>query len=353
MELGHHVGWWTLSQQFTLHKVHVGGYVREEAMIPLAEVVESWLTGGGTEEAVLGALPVAGKEELTLAALGGQAVLLGGTKLLFALAVHHLGQRLRTDITQLVFGKDEVVAGIEIAVVLHHSGMATGFGQGADAWLLTNPIGQGGVEQLDKVLTHILSHPFIEDGAKEMAPLFGGDGEIGQGDVVLIGRTGQVTSIGMGQDTLYDGRELDEAALYLLKKVVEVEGIIGIEVIHHSQYIPLHPMLIEQSNSPHHLLKRGQSLLVAAVLIMKLLRTINRDTHQPVILFKEAAPLIGEQRTVGLDGVVDGAAGCILLLQLHHPFVKREGTHQRLTAMPGKEHLRHGLRLNVLLNETF
>ena len=349
----HHVGWRTLGQQLALHEVHVGGHVGKETVIPLAEVIEPGFAGGRMTEAVLGAFAVAGKEKLALAALRGKAVALHGTKLLLPLAVHHLRQCMGADVAQLVLGEDEVVAGIDVAVVLHYAGMAAGLGQGTHAGLLAHPVGQGGVEELDEIFAHVMPYPLVEEGAEKFTPLRGGDRKIGQGNLLAISRRSQVTPIGMRKDALHDGGKLDVAATYLLEEVVEVERIVGIEVVDHGQGIPLHPVLVEQCDAPHHLLERRHPLLVATVLVVKLLRSIYRDPHEPVVLLKEAAPLVSEQCAVGLQGVVDGAATGILALQLHHPLVEGERPHQRLAAVPGEEHLRHGLRLDVLLDEAF
>ena len=67
---------------------------------------------------------------------------------------------------------------------------------------------------------------------------------------------------------------------------------------------------------------------VLAVFIMKLLQTVDRDTHKPVILAEEATPLIREHCAVRLNAVVDSAPSGILALQLHRLFVERKWAHE-------------------------
>ena len=98
-------------------------------------------------------------------------------ELLLFRRVHHGGERLGVDVAEVVFRKHEVVAGVDIAVELHHARVTTLPGQGAYPRLLADPVGQGGVEQLDKQFTHVLLDPLVEDGAKELTPFPGGDSE--------------------------------------------------------------------------------------------------------------------------------------------------------------------------------
>ena len=110
-------------------------------------------------------------------------------------------------------------------------------------------------------------------------------------------------------------------------------------------------MLFQKIDALHYLAKRRRAHFVAPVLVVKLLRAVDRYAHQPVVITEKAAPLVVEQCAVGLDGVVDDAAGGIFFLKLDHPLVERQRTHQRLAPMPAEKHLRSGLRLDVHTDE--
>ena len=60
-----------------------------------------------------------GKLHVALLALAGQRSMLQPAECLLLLAVKHVDERLLPDVSQLVFRKDEVVAGIHIAVVFN------------------------------------------------------------------------------------------------------------------------------------------------------------------------------------------------------------------------------------------
>ena len=107
---GHDVGGGAAGFQLVGHEVHVGGHVREVAAVALAEVVQAGLAVGGDGEAVFRAFAVAGEEVAAVTALPGKCGVLVGTEALLPLAEHHLDQRMRADVAELIFRKHEVVA---------------------------------------------------------------------------------------------------------------------------------------------------------------------------------------------------------------------------------------------------
>lgn len=84
---------------------------------------------------------------------------------------------------------------------------------------------------------------------------------------------------------------------------------------------------------------------------MELLWAVNGDANEPMVLREEIAPLIRQQRAVGLDDIGYLPSARVFALQLKRFFVERQWPHQRLAPMPGKQHLRHGLGFNVLTRE--
>ena len=174
-------------KQLIAHVVHIGRDMGKELVIALAQVVQTRLAVGCPGNAVLRALAIAGKEIGTTQALHGQAVELALPEGLLARAEHHGRERLGTDIAKPILWVDKVVAGIDIAIMLHHPGMSATAGHRADAWRYTHPIGQGGIEELDEVASHVVPHPLVEDSAVEAAPLLRTDGVVGQLSLHLFG----------------------------------------------------------------------------------------------------------------------------------------------------------------------
>ena len=105
----------------------------EELMIALAEIVQARFSLGCDGKSVLGAFSVAGKEEFAFLALFGKGALLVLTEGLLAFAIHHFHERLLVQISELEFGEDEMVARIDIAIVLDDQRIATRLAHRADA----------------------------------------------------------------------------------------------------------------------------------------------------------------------------------------------------------------------------
>ena len=143
----------------------------EEHAVTFAQVVLSGVAVTVFYETVLGALAVARKQPFALAALFGQRLAFQFAEPLLLVAIQHLGDGLLAYVAKTIFGKHEMVARVDIAVKLHHAGMPTGPGKGAYPWLLPHPVGQGGVEQLDEVVSYILFKPFVEQGTSKCSPL--------------------------------------------------------------------------------------------------------------------------------------------------------------------------------------
>ena len=138
----HNVCWWTLSEQFVFHEIHIRDYMLEKAVITFTKIVQTKLSILCLAKTILRALSVASEQKLTLPALLRQRVVFGLSETLLLIAVHHLHQGIGGDIPQLVLWKHEMVACIYITIVLHYAGMATGLGQRTDARLLSHPISE-------------------------------------------------------------------------------------------------------------------------------------------------------------------------------------------------------------------
>ena len=285
-----------------------------------------------------------------LAALLWQLLVLQPREGLLLRAIHHFVERLVVEIAQPMLGKHEMVARIHIAVILHHARMAAFLGQRADTRRHAHPVGQSGIEKLNEIVAHIMVHPRIEQLAKKVPPLLRRNREIGRRAAHLCASC-QREAVVTRHHALHHGRELDVVAADGFKKIVESQRFFGIEMVDHGQRVPFHPMLVEQTNAAHHLPKRGSPGSRAPIGIVEILPAIDGYAHQKVIFFEKLAPFIGQQRAIGLNGIVDLSPLRITLLQRQRPPIKRDGAHQRLAAMPGEKDLRRELRLDILLDE--
>lgn len=340
-------------EEFLAHIIHIRCYVVEELAEGGTEVVEMRMTVGGVAEAVLRAAAVAGKEPRALEALGRKGIALGLSEGTLARAVHHRCDAVCVDIAQTIVGENEMIAGIDVAIELHDGGMTAGLRHGANARLLAHPARQRGIKELHENLADIMAHPFIEHRAEETSVLFGRHGEGREGTFAAFGDRGEVTTVVVRTESLNDRGKLDVARAYIFIEMVDLQGIVGIIVVDDTHGIPLHAMLLQETDAAHNLLERGLFSSRTTVFVVKLLRSVDADTDKEVVLAKELAPLVGEQGAIGLQAVVDEATVGVLTLELEGTLIETDGTHQRLAAMPGEENLRLGLRLDVLPDECF
>ena len=95
--------------------------------------------------------------------------------------------------------------------------------------------------------------------------------------------------------------------------------------------------------------KVGLAALVDAVRVVQRGRSVDADPDEELVLGEQLAPLVGEQRAVGLDGVLHGLVGPAVLLDEGQGAAEEVDAHQRrLAALPRDRDLRAGLRLEQL-----
>ena len=240
----HHIGRGTVVLQFVSHEIHVGGYVLEEAVIAEAEVVETGVAVAVAYEAVFGALAVAREKVVAFFALLWQHTAFHLGKFVLLGRIHHFGDGLVAKVAEQMFGIYEVVARIHVAIVLHNAGVAALFGENAHSGGFAHPVSEGCVEKLNVVFTHIVPHPLVEDGAKEIAPLLWCDREIDKFAAFLHAGC-EMESVGTFHVALHNGLELNVVTANFLEKMVEVEWIVGVEVVDHGKGVPFHAIFVE------------------------------------------------------------------------------------------------------------
>ena len=342
----HDCGRGLLLLQLAPHVVHIGRDVVKELIKPSTEVIEPRLSILILCEAVLGTLAPAGEEVGTLSALPRQGIVLISPKPLLPRAIHHLYQRAFADISQLVLREDEVIAAVDIPIILHHAGVTAVLRHRADARLDAHPIGERGIEELDEVLPYPVSHPDIKEAAEEVAPLLRRDGEGGQPTLSVRLSDSRQPTIRMVP--FHNGGKLYVVAANGLKERVKPLGVIGIERIDDGEDIEVHPVPLQQSHPTHHAIKGGLVARRASHCIVTGTISIKGDADKEVVRLKKSTPLIIEQSTIGLKRIDDAVPSGILALEPNRLLIKREGTQKRLTPVPGNDHLLGRLAADVL-----
>ena len=205
----------------------------------------------------------------------------------------------------------------DIAARLHHGGMTASRAHRADTRFFSTPVGKCGIEKLDEDRSYILHHPFVEHTTQKRAPLRGRDGKFGQGPFAFVFHMRQTTSVGMGHQPFNNRRELQILAADVFEELIKRLWLIGIIIVYHGQRIPLHFMFLQQPDAVHHLLERGFPGARLPVCVVKRLRPVDGNAHQPSVVVEEPAIVVGKQRAVGLDTIVYHMAVGILALQVH------------------------------------
>jgi hypothetical protein len=87
---------------------------------------------------------------------------------------------------------------------------------------------------------------------------------------------------------------------------------------------------------------------------LELLRATNAQPDEPIVLFEKAAPIIVEQRTIGLEIILDALPGTpVLLLEGYDFFEKGQAQQRRFPTLPREHDFASVLSLNVLPNVCF
>ena len=177
-----------------------------EAAVAGAKIVETGISIAIVCETVFGTFAMTGKQHVALLTLLRQGAVFEQTETLLLLAVEHLDEGVLIDIAEPILGKDEVVAGIDIAVLLHHASVSTVFGIHATARRKAHPV-----------------------------------------------RRGQMPTVGMRLDAFDDGSKLQVGATVLFEEMIEFERIVGIKIVDNGHGIPFPTVFFEQSDAVHDL----------------------------------------------------------------------------------------------------
>jgi hypothetical protein len=90
----------------------------EKGFVSGTQVIEPGFAVGSVEEAVLGTLAMTGEPDLAFPAVAGQRVALVPTKLNLLRGCKQLDKVSLSNVAELILRLHEVVAGIEVTVVL-------------------------------------------------------------------------------------------------------------------------------------------------------------------------------------------------------------------------------------------
>ena len=145
----------------------------EETVVAFAQGIVARIAISIVDETILGTFSMTSKLIAAFPALARQGTMLDVAELLLFRPIEHFGERLLANVAKFILGEDKMIARIDVSVVFHHTGMSTIAGKDTNTRGYATPVGKRAVEEFDKDLPHIVSHPLVEKGDEEIAPLVG------------------------------------------------------------------------------------------------------------------------------------------------------------------------------------
>jgi hypothetical protein len=132
---------------------------------------------------------------------------------------------------------------------------------------------------------------------------------------------------------------------------VDPQRLVGVRLVKGAEDVDIDALALERVPTLHHLIERPPAALVDAVGVMDLLRTVDRDAHQEIVLLEERCPRIVDEHRVRLHRVLDPLTGLPMLLrQFNRAPEEIQPHHRRLAALPRDRNLGCQVRLYQLLD---
>ena len=125
----------------------------------------------------------------------------------------------------------------------------------------------------------------------------------------------------------------------MAQEIIDLVGVVGVGSIDGGQGIQFHAVFQQQFQSVHGLCEDSLPVRVLSIYIMQMLGAVDADTDAEMVVAEEAAPVVGEQRAIGLQGVENAATSTILLLQLHSLLEEGNACEGGLATVPGELYL--------------
>jgi len=319
----------------------------EEALVTGAQVVQPGFAIRGLDEAVFGTFAMASKTHIAVQAVLRQVFAFIQPEPGLVLGADHLQHVLLPDVAQQVIRLDEVVTGIQVAIVLECQAVTASLIENTHARRThPHPVAGGRLEGLHKHFAHVILDPLIEDLDQEAAKLLWTHRAVGDCVAYIV----DVVAIRV--DALDDRDELDPAgADFITQELIYLPGMVAGDPVYGDQDVVLHLVLLQQPQSTHNLIKGALVTLVDAVGIVEALGPIQAEANQEIVLLEELAPLIVQEGAVGLHGVFEGHSRFAVFLLVFDRLAEKIYPHKGwFAALPGHRDLGAAVGLDQLLD---
>src|SRR5271165_3708169 len=360
LEPEHHVGGRPAAFQELSHHAPQRTGAGEEKLQSRAQIILPRLAVLRQREAVLWTAAVAQGAHRALAALFRQRVALGVAELAHLRRSDELDERRRRDIAQLLARLDEMIAGVDVAVVLQRRPIAAG--RRMDAEQMAAEIGlERHVEQLDEHLCHVAPRPFLENVDQEPAVLLAADRTVGDEVAGLRIKQALLARARVAPALVGDGERLGRGPLddrdelhpfraeLVAEKPIDPPPVLLVGGVDGAKDVELDAVLAQKTPAAHHEVEGALPLPVAPVGVVQLARPVDAEAHQKIVLLEEGAPGVVEQEPVGLERLLHRLAGLSVLLDQFDRALEEFELHQRrLAPLPGDGHLGRSMRFQKL-----
>ena len=307
------------------HPAHRCVDMVKEQLVAGAQVIYPFLLARGLDKAVARAFALAGEAHITLPAGTGQALAFLQPELALAGRTDQFAYGRLQDIPQAMRRLDEVITGVQVAVMFQHQAQAAGLLKDAHIGRQTVPAGQGGIEGLHEHPAHIPPDPLIENLHQEM-PKGGG---------LHRARADQAARPWLLP--LDDRDELDETGLQCVpEKAIYLQGLAFIGSVHGAQDVRVHLMFLQQLPGALHLVETALTAFIHPVGVVHCARPVHAQPDQEGMLFEEGAPCLVQPGAVGLQAVGNLLARPFIAVDQGHRALEEIRPHQgRFAALPG------------------
>ena len=194
----------------------------EKLLVTSAKVVQTVFTCRRFDKPIFRTPSVADKLHFAAAAVFGECIAFIGTEFALERRIHHLLNGVFCDVAYMIVRRNEMVAGVEIAVMLNCQGITAGFIEDTEARVISQPRFQRDIKNLHENSADVVDYPLIKYRAEELTVLLCRDRTRGH-----IFPT----------EILNSRDELHELCTESFEVVINLFRILGVVFVHDTQYI--------------------------------------------------------------------------------------------------------------------
>ena len=311
----------------------------EKLLVTSAEVVQTVFTCRRFDKPIFRTPSVANKLHFAAAAVFGECIAFIGTEFALERRIHHLLNGVFCDVAYMIVRRNEMIAGVEIAVMLNSECVAARFVEDTEAWVVAQPRFQRDIKNLHENSADVVDYPLIKDRAEEFTVLPCRD---------------RARGYIFSTEILNRRDKLHKLRTEAFEVVINLFRILGVVLVHDTQYIVINFVILQNAKPANDLFGRWTPAFVVAVFVVDFWRSVDTYPDQESVPLEKFTPFIVKECRVRLKRVLYLHAGTSVFLLVSDRLSEEVYTHQCwFAALPCKRNFVDFLRLNVLLDVIF